>query len=88
MAIRTVMNQSFPVPAEHAGKTLAAALRIMLPGQSWTQVRKLIEARRVQLNGEVEQSFGAGGLEAKLTIPLTHERWPSRARSHRQTDLP
>jgi 23S rRNA pseudouridine1911/1915/1917 synthase len=45
--------QSFPVAAEHAGKTLAACLRLWLPGQTWTQVRKLIEARRVKLNGEV-----------------------------------
>lgn len=46
-------TQSFHVPAEHAGKTLAAGLRLWLPGQSWTQVRKLIEARRVKINGEV-----------------------------------
>ncbi len=46
-------NQSFPVPAEHAGKTLAAGLRLWLPGLSWTQVRKLIEARRIKINGEV-----------------------------------
>lgn len=45
--------QSFPVPAEHTGKTVAACLRLFLPGQSWTQVRKLIEARRVKINGEV-----------------------------------
>src|SRR5438045_852232 len=51
--MESIPTQSFPVPAAHAGKTLAALLRIMLPGQSWTQVRKLIEARRVQLNGEV-----------------------------------
>jgi two-component sensor histidine kinase len=31
-----------------------------------------------QLNGEVRQSFEAGGLEATLVIPLTHERWPNR----------
>jgi two-component sensor histidine kinase len=29
-----------------------------------------------QLNGKVLQSFGPKGLDAKLTIPLTHERWP------------
>jgi PAS domain S-box-containing protein len=29
-----------------------------------------------QLNGKVLQTFGPKGLEAKLTIPLTHERWP------------
>jgi 23S rRNA pseudouridine1911/1915/1917 synthase len=45
--------QSYSVAAEHAGKTLAACLRLWLPGQTWTQVRKLIDARRVKLNGEV-----------------------------------
>jgi two-component sensor histidine kinase len=30
-----------------------------------------------QLNGQVRQTFGAKGMEAKLTIPLTHERWPT-----------
>jgi hypothetical protein len=34
-----------------------------------------------QLNGEVEQSFGAEGLEVKLIVPLTHERWPGSART-------
>jgi hypothetical protein len=29
-----------------------------------------------QLNGQVDQSFGPQGLEARLTVPLTHERWP------------
>jgi hypothetical protein len=24
----------------------------------------------------VLQSFGPKGMEAKLTVPLTHERWP------------
>ena len=41
------------VPAEHAGKTVAAILRVMLTGQSWSQVRKLVEARRVTINGEL-----------------------------------
>lgn len=46
-------TQSFPVTADHAGKTLAACLRLWLTGQSWTQVRKLIDTRRVKINGEV-----------------------------------
>jgi two-component sensor histidine kinase len=32
-----------------------------------------------QLNGKVLQTFGPKGMEAKLTIPLTHERWPGGA---------
>lgn len=34
-----------------------------------------------QLNGQVEQSFTAGGLHARLTVPLTHERWLGGPRS-------
>jgi hypothetical protein len=31
-----------------------------------------------QLNGQVNQSFATEGMEAKLVVPLTHERWPTR----------
>jgi PAS domain S-box-containing protein len=41
-----------------------------------------------QLNGQIEQSFGPEGLEAKLTVPLTHERWPGGARAPAPVDLP
>ncbi len=50
------MNESLPLfllPAEQAGATLAALLRQRLPGQSWTQVRRLIAARRARVNGEL-----------------------------------
>src|SRR2546423_10808763 len=43
----------FPISADQAGTTLAAALRPHLPGQSWTQVRNLVAGRRVQVNGEL-----------------------------------
>jgi two-component sensor histidine kinase len=39
-----------------------------------------------QLNGHVQQSFGPEGLEVKLIVPLTHERWPG-ARSSSQVVL-
>jgi PAS domain S-box-containing protein len=29
-----------------------------------------------QLNGQVHRTFGPNGLEAKLIVPLSHERWP------------
>lgn len=48
-----VSSQTFTVPAELAGKTVAAGLRHFLPGQSWKQVRSLLEGRRVRLNGEI-----------------------------------
>jgi len=46
-------NQPFTVATDQAGKTVAACLRQWLPGQTWTQVRKLVESRRVKINGEV-----------------------------------
>jgi 23S rRNA pseudouridine1911/1915/1917 synthase len=42
----------FSVPIEEAGLTLAAVLRRHLPGQSWKQVKQLIDSRRVAVNGE------------------------------------
>ena len=43
----------FQIPADQAGVTLAAVLRMRLPGQSWTQVRRLIETRHAKVNGEL-----------------------------------
>jgi 23S rRNA pseudouridine1911/1915/1917 synthase len=43
----------FTLSAEQAGLTLAALLRQRLPGQSWNQVRRLIETRRARVNGEL-----------------------------------
>jgi 23S rRNA pseudouridine1911/1915/1917 synthase len=47
------MTQTFSVAPEQTNQTLAALLRGWLPGQSWSQVRKLVAARRVKLNGEL-----------------------------------
>lgn len=44
--------QSFNVTKPHANLTLAAFLRSALPGQSWSQVRRLISSRRIKINGE------------------------------------
>ncbi|MSU77511.1 MAG: RluA family pseudouridine synthase [Gemmataceae bacterium] len=46
-------NQSFTVPAVAGDKTFSAWLRVWFPGQTWSQVRKLIASRRVKINGEV-----------------------------------
>ncbi len=40
----------FHADASAAGRTLAAALRDWLPGQSWSKLRRLIHARRVTVN--------------------------------------
>ena len=41
------------VPSDQADKTLAAVLRALLPGQSWGQLRRLVESRHVTINGEL-----------------------------------
>jgi PAS domain S-box-containing protein len=41
-----------------------------------------------QLNGHVQQNFSPEGLEVRLTVPLTHERWPGGARPVSQVNLP
>jgi 23S rRNA pseudouridine1911/1915/1917 synthase len=45
--------EPFPIPAEEAGLTLAAWLRLRLPGHSWNQVRRLVESRRVRIDGDL-----------------------------------
>jgi 23S rRNA pseudouridine1911/1915/1917 synthase len=51
--MKPAASQSFTVSADQAQKTLAAQMRRWLPGQSWTQVRKVIAGRRVKINGEL-----------------------------------
>src|SRR5262249_52559058 len=41
-----------------------------------------------QLNGKAAQSFAAEGWAARLTVPLTHERWRGGGRSPSRADLP
>lgn len=48
--MKHVESGSWTVSAELADKTVAAALRQFCSGQSWAQVRRLIEARRVSIN--------------------------------------
>jgi 23S rRNA pseudouridine1911/1915/1917 synthase len=47
------LHQAFRVTSDQAQQTLAAALRGWLRGQSWSQVRQLVAARRVSINGNV-----------------------------------
>jgi two-component sensor histidine kinase len=55
-----------------------APKRSRRPGFGSRLINMVIER---QLNGQVEQSFGPQGLDARLTVPLTHERWPGGART-------
>jgi 23S rRNA pseudouridine1911/1915/1917 synthase len=50
----TVMEkQIFVIEGAQDGQTLAAFLRTSLPGHSWSQVRRIIETRRVQIGGDL-----------------------------------
>jgi 23S rRNA pseudouridine1911/1915/1917 synthase len=49
----TAAFEPFPISAEQAGLTLAAWLRQRLPGQSWKEVRRLVESRRVRIDGDL-----------------------------------
>ncbi len=46
-------KQNYHVPAEYAGWTLAAILRKLHPEWSWSQVRRLIHHRHVEVNGNL-----------------------------------
>src|SRR5687768_6106355 len=43
----------FHVPPAMAGRTVAAVLRGWLTGRSWSDLRRLIQSRRIQLNGNL-----------------------------------
>ncbi|HEY7663707.1 MAG TPA: GAF domain-containing protein [Xanthobacteraceae bacterium] len=62
-----------------------APRRTRRPGFGSRLISMVIER---QLNGQVQQSFGPDGLHAKLTVPLTHERWPSGVRATSPVDPP
>jgi 23S rRNA pseudouridine1911/1915/1917 synthase len=51
-------EQIFRVLPKQVGQTIAAALRDWLPGQSWTQLRKLLEARRIMVSGNLCTDVG------------------------------
>jgi 23S rRNA pseudouridine1911/1915/1917 synthase len=66
--------QIFTVHPDQAGKTVAALLRTWLPGYSWSQVRKLIDSRRVNVNGEVWLDEARRLKEADTVEVLTQPR--------------
>jgi 23S rRNA pseudouridine1911/1915/1917 synthase len=63
------------IDSEQTGQTLAAVLRARLPGQSWSQVKRLIESRRVKLNGELcrdpARRLKEGDTVELLSYPVT-----------------
>jgi PAS domain S-box-containing protein len=50
-----------------------APKRTRRPGFGSRLINMVIER---QLNGKVQQSFSPEGMQARMIVPLTHERWP------------
>jgi two-component system CheB/CheR fusion protein len=50
-----------------------APKRTRRPGFGSRLINMVIER---QLNGQVQQSFAPEGMQARMIVPLTHERWP------------
>jgi 23S rRNA pseudouridine1911/1915/1917 synthase len=74
--------RQYAVTSEHAEKTLAALLRALLPGQSWSQVRQLIETRRATINGELcldpARRIHEGEVVKILPRPAARAKQPER----------
>ncbi len=70
------------VSAEQDGVTLAALLRLRLPGQSWNQVRRLIETRHVRIGGDLcldpARRVHAGETVELLDRPVIKPRQPEQ----------
>jgi 23S rRNA pseudouridine1911/1915/1917 synthase len=49
----SIHAETFVVSAAQAELTLAALLRLRLPGQSWSQVRRLVETRHARVGGDL-----------------------------------
>ncbi len=68
----------FIIEEPQTGQTLAAFLRSRLAGQSWSEVRRLIEIRRVRLGGEVcldpARRLNAGEVVELLGRPAARTR--------------
>jgi len=47
------MSTTHNIDTSQANQTVAAILRSLLPDHSWAQVRRVVEIRRVKLNGEL-----------------------------------
>ncbi|MCY2969021.1 MAG: RluA family pseudouridine synthase [Planctomycetota bacterium] len=64
--------QIFHVPPELAGQTITSALRHWLAGQSWSDVRGLLRARHIQINGNLCLDEGRRLKEAEVVKILPH----------------
>jgi len=73
----TRTEQGLTLVLDWAESNGPAPKRNIRPGFGSRLINMVIER---QLNGRAEQHFEPAGLRAKLTVPLTHERWPGAVR--------
>lgn len=78
---RVVSKQSFTVSAAQQGKTLAAVLRLNLPDRSWSEVRQLVESRRVKVGADVCQDAARRLKEGDTLVVLERTETGSRVES-------
>ncbi len=71
--------RNYHVGPELAGRALCAALRALRPDDSWSQVRRLVENRHVQVNGNLCTDAGRK-LKSGDVIAVWHEPRPQPAR--------
>ncbi|HEY1860230.1 MAG TPA: RluA family pseudouridine synthase, partial [Gemmataceae bacterium] len=49
----SIPAQSFTITPDQEGATITALLRMWIPGQTWRQVRRIVETRRVRIGDEL-----------------------------------
>ncbi len=69
-------DQVFKVLPRQVDKTVAAALRDWLPGQSWSQIQQLLKSRRVLLSGNLCMDAGRRLRLADVVKLLAHPMAP------------
>lgn len=83
---------AFAISSAAAGQTLAAILRAQCGEMSWSEARRLIQGRRVRVNGSVCQDDARRLKEGETVELLADGKAPASAESgvrivHRDTDL-
>ncbi|MDA0835045.1 MAG: RluA family pseudouridine synthase [Planctomycetota bacterium] len=69
-------GQVFHVPAEQNNLTLLSALRVWLPEQSWSVLKKLILNNRVQIHGNISLDAGRRLTTGDVVKVLPHPQAP------------
>jgi len=69
-------SQVFHVSTALVGQTLVGALRHWIPEHSWSQIRRLVQSRRVQINGNLCLDEGRRLTEKEVVKVLANSQAP------------